>query len=96
MRKQIKQGNYPVGEDPKRVEARLEYAIILGVGEAYAEQCGKQQLPAYTNLPLVLNPVMAAVALQQTPSHMYVTTMAASTSTSSSTSSGGGGGAGAF
>src|SRR5699024_10308761 len=37
----FKTGHYPIGADPDQVERRLEYAMVLGAAETYAEQCGK-------------------------------------------------------
>lgn len=92
----FKQGHYPIGSDPDKVEQRIAYAIILGEGEAYGEQCGTEEkiakLKSY--YPLLNNPVYATSAFSTTNLALYATVV--QSSSTSSTSATGGGGAGAF
>ena len=93
----FKKKRYPIGSDPDKIERRLEYAIVLGAGESYGEQCGKaddfSQLKAY--YPLFNNPVYATTAFSTNNLILYTAAIQSSTSTNT-TSSTGGGGAGAF
>ncbi|PAV27751.1 hypothetical protein CIL05_20270 [Virgibacillus profundi] len=93
----FKNKRYPIGSDPNKIERRLEYAIILGAGESYGEQCGKvddvAQLKAY--YPLLNNPVYATTAFSTSNLALYTVVVQSSSSTTT-TSSTGGGGAGAF
>ncbi|GAB3057260.1 DUF2207 domain-containing protein [Virgibacillus ainsalahensis] len=87
---------YPIGTDPNKIERRLEYAIVLGVGENYGEQCGKEEQIAVwkTYHPLLQNPVYATTAFSTNSLILY--TVAVQNSSTTNTSATGGGGAGAF
>ncbi|HEY4600286.1 MAG TPA: DUF2207 domain-containing protein [Cerasibacillus sp.] len=89
---------YPIGIDSTQIERRLENAIILGVGEEYGKQVGKdeqvKQLDA-SHLPLLSNPYIAGSTFDLVLIDLY-STVDASSSSSNTTSSVGGGGAGAF
>ncbi|WP_339227388.1 DUF2207 domain-containing protein [Oceanobacillus sp. FSL K6-2867] len=91
---------YPTGPDPSTLERRLEYAIVLGAGEKYGEQCGnaEQAMKWNNTYPLLHNPVHATTSFS--PSNLILYTAALSSTSSmnstSSPSSTGGGGAGAF
>ncbi|OZU88746.1 hypothetical protein CIL03_10695 [Virgibacillus indicus] len=93
----FKEKRYPVGSDPNKIERRLEYAITLGAGESYGEQCGKAEDVSKLNAyyPLLNNPIYATAAFSTGNLVLYTVAIqsAGSTNTTSST---GGGGAGAF
>lgn len=93
----FKDKSYPVGANPTKIERRLEYAIVLDVGEKYGEQCGqKKQLSALeTYHPLLHNPVYATTSFSSSSLALYTATVQ-SNSTNTTTSATGGGGAGAF
>ncbi|QKY69017.1 DUF2207 domain-containing protein [Lentibacillus sp. CBA3610] len=93
----FKGSHYPVGEDPTAIEERLEYAIILGAGEEYGEQCKSSiQLPATeVYYPLLKNPIFATTSFSASNIALYTTAIHVN-STNTTTSSTGGGGAGAF
>lgn len=97
--KLMKAGEYPVGTDPDRVEQRLEYAMILGVGKQYAKQCNEVKDVNQFNFPLLSNPMHATETFNTGNLVLLTAFMTSGSSTASttvSTSSTGGGGAGAF
>lgn len=98
----ISSSRYPIGKDTLEIERQLEYAIILGTGESFAEQCGEEE--RFRNLDventLLKNPVFVTdtfsinnIAFYST---IYIGADTTSSTFTSSTSSTGGGGAGAF
>lgn len=101
---EFKTKRYPIGANPKKVEHRLEYAIILGVGKEYGEECGKKaeveqwDMSMASSYPLLNNPMGTTMMFDPTFLILYssVSGSSSSFSGSSSTSSTGGGGAGAF
>jgi len=101
---EFKTKRYPIGTDPKKVEHRLEYAIILGAGKEYGEECGKKadveqwDMSMTRAYPLLNNPMGTTMMFDPTFLILYssVGGSSSSFSGSSSTSSTGGGGAGAF
>lgn len=99
-RKLMKTGEYPVGSAPSKLEERLEYAMVLGVGDKYAEQIGEMETVSKLEFPLLNNPHYAILTFNT--GNLVLLSMFAVNSTSSSafsstsTSSAGGGGAGAF
>lgn len=95
----FRKGRYPIGSDLKKIERRLEYAIILDKGKRYGEQCGKEELSTQltASYPLLNNPVYAIDSFSSSNLVLYTAVMSGgSSSSSSSPSSTGGGGAGAF
>lgn len=98
-RKLMKAGDYPVGSEPNKIEKRLEYAMVLGVGDKYAEQCGDVETVNKLDYPLLSNPIYATESLNTgnlVLLTIFVMNSNSSSYTSSTTSSTGGGGAGAF
>jgi hypothetical protein len=99
-RKFMKNGDYPVGSVPSKLEKRLEYAIILDVGEKYAEHYGKTETVNKLDYPLISNPNYAIQSFSSGNlvllSLIAINSSGSSYSSTSSTSSTGGGGAGAF
>jgi uncharacterized membrane protein len=88
--------HYPIGSDLNKIERRLEYAIILGRGESYAEQVEKEDVSNLKAMyPLLNNPVYATTAFSTSNLALYTAVMHNSSNTTS-TSPTGGGGAGAF
>lgn len=92
----FKKNHYPIGSDPDKIEQRITYAIILGAGKEYGEQCGKEEQVAKLKsyYPLLNNPVYATTSFSAANVALYATV--AQSSSTSSTSATGGGGAGAF
>src|SRR5699024_5053771 len=93
---------YPVDSYHEHIERRLEYAVILGAGKEYGEQCcesekiKKWRTAFSSSYPLLNNP--GAVSMFDSNYLILYTTSVGSSasSNSSTTSSTGGGGAGAF
>ena len=93
---------YPVGSNIETIENRLMYAILLGMGTEYAEQCGKEEFVkrfAEKNV-LLRNPEFVAETFSTYNIAFYsgigLSTTSVGASTSFNSSSTGGGGAGAF
>ena len=93
---------YPVGSNIETIENRLMYAILLGMGTEYAEQCGKEEFVkrfAEKNV-LLRNPEFVAETFSTYNIAFYSgigqSTTSVGASTSFNSSSTGGGGAGAF
>src|SRR5690625_70412 len=93
---------YPIGSNIETIENRLMYAILLGVGTEYAEQCGKEEFVkrfAEKNV-LLRNPEFVAETFSTYNIAFYSgigqSTTSVGASTSFNSSSTGGGGAGAF
>lgn len=94
---------YPIGSDVDEIEKQLEYAIILGTGESFAELCNREERFENLNVEnsLLKNPITVTDTFSTNNIILYSTihigaTETFSGSTTSSTSSTGGGGAGAF
>lgn len=94
-------GNYPLAVNTIDLEHQLECAIILGVGESFADQFGKTNRLAQLNVKntLLTNPVYVTETLSMNNFILYSTihlTHSSSVSTTHTTTPTGGGGAGAF
>src|SRR5699024_1770734 len=93
---------YPIGSETNEIERQLEYAIILGVGENFAEQCGKEERFHKLNVEnsLLNDPIYVTDTFSTNNIVLYSTIHIGndsfSSSSTSSTSSTGGGGAWAF
>src|SRR5699024_657754 len=95
----LKDGDYPVGSAPNKLEKRLEYAMILGQGDKYAQQCGEIATVNELDFPLLNNPHYATQTFNSANLvllSMFAMNNSATTTSTTSTSSTGGGGAGAF
>lgn len=90
--------DYPIGSDLEKLEERLMYAIILGRGKKYAEQCGKEEFIGNLKIdyPLLNNPVHTSEVFHLTNMGFYSTAALTSSTSTTTSSSTGGGGAGAF
>src|SRR5699024_2831031 len=99
---EFKKKRYPVDANPEKIERRLEYAVILGAGKEYGEQCGesekiKKWRTAFSSSYPLLNNPGAVSMFDSNYLILYTTSVGSSASSNSSTtSSTGGGGAGAF
>ncbi|SFD81068.1 Uncharacterized membrane protein [Lentibacillus persicus] len=92
----FKHKNYPIGADADLTEQRLLYAIILGAGKEYGEQCNSSRplSTAEMNYPLLQNPVYATTSFSAAHAGLY--TAVTQVNTPNTTAATGGGGAGAF
>lgn len=95
-RASFKDKNYPIGSDPAAAERRLAYAIVLGAGEEYGEQCNTSGPLSTAEMyyPLLHNPVYATTSFSAANAALY--TAVTQVNTSNTTAATGGGGAGAF